>query len=409
MNEGMPKIERPYLLVVPLPHYLHSDGSIWLDRLWHHDLIEHLAYLRRFTLLSPRLPWIADLDLVRVNPPEGVDFRVVAIPSIDSFSKALRHLPRIAAILWKTIGRADIVHSGIAGWPIALGWVANPIALLRRKKLLIVVESAFWRVAEGKHPGWKARVRESVTEFLGRFFVNRADLAWFTQPSYRASLLTSGKGKAYVMPATWINDKDILSAQEAERSWEQKMEGPAGVARILFAGRLYDFKGIVVLLDALRRLDEERVSLRVDVIGEGPRRADCVAISQSLQTVKMSVLSPVPYGSDFFKLLRRYHAVVVPSLSDEQPRLIFDALSQAVPVLASRTDGLAPHVVEGRTGRLFEPGDVDSLVAVLRMVADDVAGLRRLGIQGLNAARGLTHREMHLARWRILVDCFGVS
>jgi hypothetical protein len=70
---------------------------------------------------------------------------------------------------------------------------------------------------------------------------------------------------------------------------------------------------------------------------------------------------------------------------------------------------LAPQVVEGRTGRLFEPGDVDSLFAELRMATGDVAGLRRLAAQGLNVARGLTHWEMHRARWRILVCSFGAS
>lgn len=409
MNEETPKIEQPYLLVCPIPHYLHADGSIWLDRLWHHDLAEHLTYLRDLTLLSPRLAWPAGGDLVRLDPPVDADFSVVPIPALDSMWRILWRLPGIVAALWSATGRAAIVQSGIAGWPIPIGWIANPITLLRGRKLLLVVESAFWRIPEGQRAALRVRLRCALTELLGRFFVNRAHLLLFTQPSYRASLLTTGKGKAFIIPATWINEGDVLSDQEAERHWDQKAPASVQETKVLFAGRLDGSKGIGVLLAALRKLDSEGVDLRVDVIGDGPARAECVATGQSLKTVRMSVFPPVPYGSAFFQFLRRYHAVVVPSLSDEQPRVVFDAFSQAVPVLSSRTDGLTPHVIEGRTGRLFEPGDADSLAAALRAAATDVAGLRQLGKRGLAAARNLTHREMHRTRARILAEFFEAS
>ena len=42
---------------------------------------------------------------------------------------------------------ADIVHTGVAGWPIPLGWVVTPIAKIQRKFYLIICESAFWRLS----------------------------------------------------------------------------------------------------------------------------------------------------------------------------------------------------------------------------------------------------------------------
>jgi glycosyltransferase involved in cell wall biosynthesis len=398
-------IERPYLLICPLPHAAAADGSIWLDRLWHHDLQEHLSYLRSFVLVSPRLQGLVPADWVRVDPPPGVRFETVAIPPLDSFSQAIRSLPRMLRILWTAIGRVDVVHSGVGGWPIALGWLANPIALLRGKTLVVVVESAFWRIPEGQPASWKARLRSRITEGLARFFVNRAHLLWFTQPSYRRTLLTRGRGQVSIVPATWVNEQDVLSDDEAARSWDAKPAQP----RFLFAGRLVREKGIDVLLAALRRLDGEGAALRVDVIGDGPEREACAAAAAGLRSVKCSLLSPVPYGPQFFSLLRGCHAVVIPSRSDEQPRLVFDAFSQAVPVLASRTDGLAAQVSEDRTGRLFAPGDPEALAGALRVAAADVTDLRRLGTHALEVARGSTHREMHRTRWRILAEHLGAS
>ena len=148
-----PKIQQPYLLVSPIPMYLESDG-VWLDPLWHHDLIEHLTYLQHFTLVAPRSIQPRPSDSIRVNPGPDVRFRAVPIPELSSFKAAMFRLPALCRILWSEIGRAQIVHSGVAGWPISLGWIANPIALVRGKKLVIVVESAFWRIPpDSDRPG----------------------------------------------------------------------------------------------------------------------------------------------------------------------------------------------------------------------------------------------------------------
>jgi hypothetical protein len=48
--------------------------------------------------------------------------------------------------------------------------------------------------------------------------------------------------------------------------------------------------------------------------------------------------------------------IVVPSLSDELPRIVFDAAPRRVPAFASETDGLRPNVEDHRPGRLIPSG-----------------------------------------------------
>lgn len=405
-----PKIERGYLLITHIPHYLHPDGSVWVDRLWCRDLSKHLTYLRHFTLASPRASWRGGEGLERLGIPADVVFRAAVLPQLDSLVRTTIRLPRMAVALWRAIGAAEIVHSGLdGGWPVPLGWIANSIALIRSRKLIIVVESAPWRLTGRPNPRWRDRLRAITTESLGRFFANRAHLLFFTQPSYRRTLLTNTKGVAYVTPATWVNEQDVLGAAEARESWDRKGELARGGVRFLFAGRLTAEKGVDTLLDAVRILDRRGERWRLDIIGEGPRRDACRALAEQLGSVRMCVLSEVPYGAKFFDLLGQYHAVVVPSLSDEQPRIVFDAFSQALPVLASSTDGLTPHVKDGETGWLFQSNSAEALARVLSEAAKDVARLRQLGLSALAAARGSTHEEMHRSRWRILVEHFGAA
>ena len=79
----------------------------------------------------------------------------------------------------------------------------------------------------------------------------------------------------------------------------------------------------------------------------------------------MKVLDPIPYGQPFHAFLRGFDAVIVPSLSNEQPRILFDAFSQAVPVIASATGGIREVVESELTGRLVPPDDVTCLAEAL--------------------------------------------
>ena len=82
--------------------------------------------------------------------------------------------------------------------------------------------------------------------------------------------------------------------------------------------------------------------------------------------------------------------------------MVFDANAQAVPVIASATDGLRPHVEHGRTGWLVPPGDSAALAAAIERAGASGPELRRMGLAALakiglhapgDARRSLAHPE----------------
>jgi glycosyltransferase involved in cell wall biosynthesis len=395
-------LTKSYLLVTHIPYYQEENGAVWLERSWHHDLSEHLSYLKNFLLCAPRLPKAGNLDLVRLDIPKTARLRLVPLPPHTSRLRALGMLPLTLNALWKAVGEAEVVHSTVGGWPYPPAWIANPFAVWRRKHLIFVVESS-WRFSKADKTNWIFKLLDSFSGSMARWSCNHADLSLFTQSSYRAALHTKGRGEAYVIPAVWVNDGDILDSCTAHSLWESKVAEPI---RFLFAGRLMVNKGVDVLLAALRSIDARGVEIHIDIIGSGERRQACVTAGTNLKTVRLSVLDPVPYGKPFFDLVQRYHMMLVPSLSDEQPRIIFDANAQAVPIIASDTDGIRPHVTHDRTGWLVPRGDAVALATAIERAASSVADLRAMGMAGLCATRGITHGAMHRKRSRILKAYF---
>ena len=395
-------IHARYLHVTPTPSYVDEEGRVWFERSWHRDFVAHFEYLKSLVSCAPMQPRGDEPDLVRLEIPEGADVELVHLPPRTSYLGVILNFPRTAWILWKAAGRAEIVHSGIGGWPFPLGWILNPIAWVRGKRLLINVESD-WRLGSAGRRRFRQRLvdMDPLRDLFARWSCRRAQLSLFTHVNYRDELCGKDSPKAHVAPAVWVNDSDVLETGAAERLWDAKVREPV---RLLFAGRLVAPKGVGTLLEALRALEARGVPARVDFIGRGEERDACLATAAACRTVQISVLDPVPYGKEFFDLVRRYHAVLVPSLTEEQPRIVFDANSQAVPVIAADTGGLRPYVEHGRTGWLASAGDATALATAIERANGAPSELRAMGLAALVEARGRTHQAMHRWRSRLIRD-----
>lgn len=398
------RITHPYLLISPIPYFEDPDGGVWIDPLWHRDLIAHLDHLADLRVAAPRGPFTSEEGLVRVAaPPPGTRLAFVPLPPVDGLAAALRRLPATTLALARAVRAAAVVHSGAAGWPLPLGAIANPLAVLFGKPLVVVIESAFWRPAPGSAPGLKLRLRATLVEALARWSVRRAALSVLTTEDYRRTLAMGARGEILIAPATWIGDADILPDDVAAAAWAAKPVRP----RFAFAGRLTPEKGVGVLLAALEILEARGTALDIDIIGVGAMAEACRAVAARLDRIRLTVHDPVDYGPAFFGFLRARHAVLVPTLTDEQPRILFDAFSQAVPVIASGTGGHLGSVQPGENGWLVPPGEPEALAAALARAAADPQDLARMGLAALATARTRTHEAMHRTRAALLRRVLG--
>ena len=149
-REKLIRLTLPYLLVVEqqLPLYRDSTGQLFADELWHKDLLMHLGYVDHLMIASPCREQDPPPD-AKPLPSDRSTFEVVELPAQKSLVHSLRGMPTIVARLCRAIRKAGIVHSAIAGWPIPMGWIVTPLAIIFRKPLVIVVESAPWRLQHG--------------------------------------------------------------------------------------------------------------------------------------------------------------------------------------------------------------------------------------------------------------------
>ena len=147
---------------------------------------------------------------------------------------------------------------------------------------------------------------------------------------------------------------------------------PDQVKRVFFPGRTWDaMKGFDVLIRACRMLSRKRKDFRVCVSGSERPGFSYPSFVEFLGWVSESDL-PITYGTS--------DVVVIPSIWPEPFGLSgLEAMSCAVPVLASRTGGIVDFIEHEEDGLLVEPGDHIGLCEQLDYILDDEDERHRLG------------------------------
>jgi glycosyltransferase involved in cell wall biosynthesis len=148
----------------------------------------------------------------------------------------------------------------------------------------------------------------------------------------------------------------------------------------LFVGRLAAKKGVGDAICAVTRLDG--VELRI--VGDGPLEQELRMLAGSELGGERVVFLGRRNRSEVAQEMRSALCLVIPSVTaadgdrDGTPNVLGEAIATGLPVVASDIAGLSEFVVDGETGRLYEPRDVEGLSSALQSFIDDPAFSARL-------------------------------
>lgn len=148
------------------------------------------------------------------------------------------------------------------------------------------------------------------------------------------------------------------------------VQDPAPHPLFVCVSRLEPEKGVETLVRAFARLTTIHSTARLRIVGDGNLRSPLQALAHSLAPPATIAFTGWQPGSAINTWLADAWALVAPSLWAEPFGLVApEAILRGIPVLCSRTGGLAESVVPGESGILFENGNEDELLAHLEAVA----------------------------------------
>lgn len=145
---------------------------------------------------------------------------------------------------------------------------------------------------------------------------------------------------------------------------------PEGDPTILMIGNDFVRKGGLVLLEAFRQVVKVIPNAKLRLVGSHPGVPEQHGVE---------ILGRIYDRERVAALYAEAAVFAVPSYFDPFPLVALEAMAFALPVVTTVQMGTPEMIVDGVTGRLVQPGDVDALAEALIDILLDPAAAARMG------------------------------
>lgn len=298
----------------------------------------------------------ATVELVQVN---------LALPRVLERLRGVRAALRLipyACRLWRAAGRAQVFHiMANSGWSWHL-FAAPAIWIGRLRRVRVVVN----------YRGGEADAFLARSPRLIALSLRRAD-ALIVPSVFLARVF----GRRGYTPQVVPNIVDLGRFTPGQAR-------PAPAPTLLVARNLEPIYDNATALRAFALVRQACPGALLLVAGSGAQRPLLEALARDLDMAESVHFTGRVDNAAMTELYRCADVVVNPSLADNMPISILEALSCGVPVVSTNAGGIPDLLEDGVTGVLVAPGDpralADALIALLRDPAR-AACLRAAGLE----------------------------
>jgi len=159
---------------------------------------------------------------------------------------------------------------------------------------------------------------------------------------------------------------------------------------ILVARNLEPIYDNTTALRAFRIVKDRLPDAQLTIAGSGPERAALEGLARALDIDTVVHFTGRVDNEHMPELYRSADVMINPSIADNMPISILEALASGVPIVSTNVGGVPFLVEDGRTALLSPPGDPQAMAQALIQVltAPDLA--RRLSEAGLASVQQYT-------------------
>ena len=330
---------------------------------------------------------LADTSLPPADTLDGLTYRRIFVPSRNGMSE--EDYLRACADTWEEEirqVRPSVVHA-------ASNYVTALPALIaaRKQGVPFVYEvRGFWEVTRtSRDDSFTHTPRYRHMIFFEQLVCERADAIITITTPMKEELIRRGLPEEKIAVA--FNSVDVERFVPVPR--DEALAARLGIAAdcpvIGYIGSLVDYEGLDDLLTAAAALKREGLTFRLLLVGDG---AESEALRRQAEELELADTAIMPGRVPHDQVKSFYSLVDIAPFPRKpwevcelvSPLKPFEAMSQQKAVVVSSTAALREIVRHGRTGMIFEKGDVTSLRDTLRALLLDAPLREELGRNARN-------------------------
>lgn len=195
--------------------------------------------------------------------------------------------------------------------------------------------------------------------------------------------------EVYNVASSSVRRSDIITEARKGQRCDESNHTPV----VLSVCRVTPIKGLEYLIFAAGELARRGIAVRLQIAGrhDGPYASELAEMAERHGIAdSLEFLGPISPGSKLRSIYDAADIFVLPSLSEGTPKVILEAMSRGLPVIASAVGGIPDIIEDGQNGLLVPPGRDDDLARAIERVIGDVSLREQLSAEGLRTVAGLT-------------------
>jgi glycosyltransferase involved in cell wall biosynthesis len=212
----------------------------------------------------------------------------------------------------------------------------------------------------------------------------RADRVVTLAEVMKRHIVAAGVDPARVEVVPNAIDPDVFVPVRRDHALAARMGIEPGETVVGYVSTFSAYEGIDFLVEAVSRLSRRGRRVHALLVGDGMERTHLAHLAARLGVAaRVTFAGRVPH-EDVVGYYALMDIFVVPRTAEATSQLVtplkpYEAMACERPVVVSATEALREMVVEGVTGRTFDPEDAEALADVIEELMDHPARRRELG------------------------------
>lgn len=339
------------------------DGKDYFcSQVWEGFLEELSSRIRDITIISPVLKSIDSSNAFdyKIDPKK---INVIFLPYFRTYPEALGKIFQIFFIFKKSSDKADIY------WikhPQPFSYILYFFAKKNKKRIFFQISGDVEEeISRGtKYQGPIRLIALVIVKLenilLKKIFLN---LTVFIQSqALYGKFSKSAKKPIKIIPSS-LRHNDFYFRKDTCLNH---------TILLLFVGNLNHEKNIVSLIKAFRIVKDCNISVKLQIIGDGPEKTKLRNLTKKLNIENdVFFYGHLSYAEICKNYYKKSDILILPSISEGTPRVILEAMARSLPVIATRVGGI-PDLIEHKiTGLLCDPNDVIAISDNIRQMILD--------------------------------------
>ena len=227
------------------------------------------------------------------------------------------------------------------------------------------------------------RIKRQRVKSTFKFATKIIGSSTYTKDLLQASLSIDGDKIIVIHPGVDVYKKEINQSDINKIESLMKNAHPL----IVTLARIEERKGHLYILKAMKKLESKYPNLTYAIAGDGPFKRELEKIADELSlTKKVMFLSWVTEPEKSVLLERCDLFVMVPTKVGESIEgfgmSYIDAAFHGVASLGSNSGGIDNAIIDGKTGLLAKPEDIEDITSKLELLLDNKELRLKLGTNG---------------------------